>query len=77
MKTIKPDSIKPIHKMHIEDNEYIIIMEYTTTDEFKGRTIEKTYKENRFCKANKKGDITINFAGSKIKSNVNLIPGGE
>lgn len=74
MLLINDDTIKPIKKMHVENNEYIIYIQYNKETEFKGQQIVKTEIDSRFCKANKKGDITISFNGLKIKSNINLIP---
>jgi len=74
MLLINNDTIKPIKKIHVENNEYIIYIQYNKETEFKGQQIIKTEIDSRFCKANKKGDITINFNSIKIKSNINLIP---
>jgi len=70
---IKQDSIKPIKKMHVEDNEYIIIIEYIEEEEFKDKHLTRTKTITRFCKAKKNGDIIINFNGQKIKANINQI----
>ena len=74
---IKQESIKPIKKMLVEDNEYIIYIEYMEQENIKGKTLTRKQIINRFCKATKKGNITINFYGSKIKSNINNIEGGN
>lgn len=70
---IKQDSIKPIKKMHVENNEYIIYVEYMEEDNFKDKHLSRIQTVSRFCKAKKDGDIIINFNGQKIKSNINLI----
>lgn len=70
---IKQDSIKPIKKMYVEDNEYIIYIEYLEEADFNDRHLNRTKTISRFCKAKKNGDIVINFYGQKIKANVNQI----
>jgi len=70
---IKPESIKPIKKWHVENNEYIIIVEYVEEDKIKGKVLSNTKTVQRFCKAKKNGDIIINFNGQKIKANINQI----
>lgn len=70
---IKQDSIKPIKKMHVEDNEYIVIIEYIEEDNFKDKSLSHIKTASRFCKAKKNGDITINFNKQKIKANINQI----
>jgi len=70
---IKPENIKLIKKWHVEDNEYIIFIEYTKEDEFKGKILIHTKTVQRFCKARKNGNIIINFNGQKIKANINNI----
>ena len=59
--------------MHVENNEYMIIIEYVEEDDFKEKNISHTKTTSRFCKAKKNGEITINFNGQKIKSNINQI----
>jgi len=73
MWTIKQDSIKPIKKMQVENNEYIIYIEYIEEDDFKDKHLSRVQTTSRFCKAKKNGDIVINFYGQKIKANINLI----
>jgi len=70
---IKQDSIKPIRKMYVEDNEYIIYVEYLEEEDYKDKHITRTKTISRFCKAKKNGDIVINFYGQKIKANINQI----
>ena len=70
---IKQDSIKPIRKMHVEDNEYIIYVEYLEEEDFNDRHLSRTKTTSRFCKAKKNGDIVINFNRLKIKANINQI----
>lgn len=70
---IKQDSIKPIRKMHVEDNEYIIYVEYLEEEDFKDKHLSRIQTTSRFCKAKKNGDITINFNRQKIKTNINQI----
>jgi hypothetical protein len=70
---IKQDSIKPIKKMHVENNEYIIHIEYIEEENFKDKRLSHTKIISRFCKAKKNGDIVINFYKQKIKTNINQI----
>ena len=70
---IKSESIKPIKKWHVVNNEYIIIVEYVEEDKIKGKVLSNTKTVQRFCKAKKNGDIIINFNGQKIKANINQI----
>jgi len=71
MWTVK--EIKPIKKALIENNEYIIFLETTLEDDLLNKIITRKKVEQRFCKANKKGDIIIRFNGEKIKCNINDI----
>jgi len=73
MWTIKQESIKPIKKWHVENNEYIIIIQYVEEDNIKGKILSHTKTTQRFCKAKKNGDTIINFNGQKIKANINDI----
>ena len=70
---IKPESIKLIKKWHVENNEYIIFVQYIEEDNFKGKILNNTKTTQRICKAKKNGDIIINFNGQKIKANINQI----
>jgi len=70
---IKQDSIKPIKKMHVENNEYIIYVEYLEEEDFNGKLLNRTQTITRFCKTKKNGDITIHFNGQKIETNINKI----
>ena len=70
---INQDSIKPIKKIHVENNEYIIYVEYLEEEDFNDRHLNRTKTTSRFCKAKKNGDITIHFNGQKIKTNINKI----
>lgn len=65
--------IKIIQKALVEDNQYLIFLEIKLEEEIRGRLVTKKKIEQRFCKANKKGNIIISFNGEKIKSNINDI----
>ena len=62
---IKQESIKPINKWFVDNNEYIIIVEYTKEKNINGNILSKIETIKRFCKAKKNGDIIINFNGKK------------
>jgi hypothetical protein len=70
---VKEESIKPSKKRLVENNEYIIYIDYVEEEEIAGKILTRSKTEMRFCKANKKGNIKVSFKGQKLKYNINDI----